>query len=202
MQYHSLSSIVRPQIYMPFQLAPRPTMAMVIHTAGVIPGLAASARKQVALLNKDVAVSNVAPLSEVVALALSESRFASLLASVLSGVALLLACIGIYGVLSYSVAQRTTEIGIRMAIGAHRAQVMRMVLLDGFSAVLLGITGGFLLSLEVTPLLGGLLFGVRPSSPANYAVVFMIVLVVSALAAFVPAYRAMKVDPLTALRYE
>ena len=201
-QYHSLAAMVRPQIYMPFQLAARPTMAMVIHTAGVIPGLAASARKQITLLNKDVAVSNVAPLSELVAQALSESRFASLLASVLSGVALLLACIGTYGVLSYSVVQRTTEIGIRMAIGAHRAQVMRMVLLDGFSAVLLGITGGFLLSLEVTPLLGGLLFGVRPSSPANYVVVLMIVLAVSALASFVPAYRAMKIDPLTALKHE
>ena len=200
-QYHSLAAIVRPQIYMPFQLAPRPTMAMVIHTVGVVPDLAASVRNQVALLNKDVAVSHVAPLSEVVARALSESRFASLLATLLSGIALLLAGIGIYGVLSYSVAQRTSEIGIRMAIGAHRAQVMRMVLVDGFSAVLLGIAGGFLLSLVVTPLLAGLLFGVRPGSPANYVLILVLVLVVSVFAAVIPALRAMKIDPLTALRY-
>ncbi len=201
-QYHSLAAIVRPQIYVPFQLAPRPTMAIVIHTAGAIPDLAASVRKQVASLNKDVAVSHVAPLSEVVARALSESRFASLLASLLSGIALLLACIGVYGVLSYSVAQRTSEIGIRMAIGAHRAQVMKMVLVDGCSAVLLGMIGGLLLSLVVTPLLGGLLFGVRPSSPANYAVILVLVLVVSVFAALIPARRAMKIDPLTALRYQ
>lgn len=201
-QYHSLAAIVRPQIYMPFQLAPRPTMAMVIHTAGVIPGLAASTRKRVALLNKDVAVSNVAPLSELVVQALSESRFASLLASVLSGVALLLACVGVYGVLSYSVTQRTTEIGIRMAIGAQRAQVVRMVLVDGLLTVFLGIACGLLLSLELMPLLSGLLFGVRPSSPVNYALVLMVIVAVSAAASFVPAYRAVKVDPLTALRHE
>ncbi len=201
-QYHSLAAIVRPQIYMPFQLAPRPTMAMVLHTAGVFPDLAASARKEVALLNKDVAVSHVAPLSELVARALSESRFASILASSLSGLAVLLACIGIYGVLSHSVAQRTSEIGIRMAMGAHRTQVMRMVLVDGLSAVLLGITGGFLLSLIVMPVLGNFLFAVRPGSPANYVLILVLVLVVSVFAAFLPARRAMNIDPLTALRYE
>jgi predicted permease len=201
-QYHSLAAIVRPQIYMPFQLAPRPTMAMVIHTAGAVADLPASARKQVGLLNKDVAVSHVAPLSELVARALSESRFASLLASLLSGIAVLLACIGVYGLLSYLAAQRTSEIGIRMAMGAQRAQVIAMVLADGLSAVLLGITGGFLLSLVVMPLLGSLLFGVRPGSPANYALILVLVLVLSVFAAFLPARRAMNIDPLMALRYE
>jgi ABC-type antimicrobial peptide transport system permease subunit len=100
------------------------------------------------------------------------------------------------------VAQRTNEIGIRMAVGAHRVQVMRMVLVDGFSAVLLGITAGFLLSLIVTPLLGGLLFGVRPGSLANYALILLLVLVVALFAALIPARRATKIDPLTALRYE
>lgn len=201
-QYHSLAVIVRPQIYVPFQLAPRPTMAIVIRTAGAIPDLAMSARKQVRLLNRDVAVSRIAPLSDLVERALSESRFASLLATLLSAIALLLACIGIYGILSYSVAQRTSEIGIRTAIGAGRGQVMGMVLADGFKSVLPGVAAGFLLSLILTPLLGGLLFGVKPGSLANYAVISLIVLLVSALAALLPARRAMKIDPLTALRYE
>jgi len=201
-QYHSLTAIVRPQIYLPFQLAPRPNMAIVIRTAVIDPHLAASVRKQVALLNKDVAVSHIAPLSEVVARARSESRFASLLATLLSAIALLLACIGVYGVLSYSVARRTSEIGIRMAIGAHRAHVMRMVLADGLASVLLGVAGGFSLSLVLTPLLAHRLFGVKPGSPANYAMILILVLLVSTLAAYLPARRAMKIDPLGALRYE
>ncbi len=201
-QYHSLTAIVRPQIYLPFQLAPRPTMAIVIRTAGGVPNLAASARKQVALLNKNVAVSRVETLSALVARALSESRFASLIAGLLSAIALLLACIGIYGVLSYSVAQRTSEIGVRLAIGASRVRVMRMVFADGFASVLLGLASGFLLSLVLMPLLARLLFGVKPGNPANYAIIMVVVLLVSAFAAFLPARRAMNIDPVTALRYE
>ncbi len=201
-QYHSLTTIVRPQVYLPFQLAPRPNMAIVIRTAGIDPNLAACAPKQVALLNKDVAVSRIAPLSDLVARALAESRFASLLATLLSTIALLLACIGVYGVLSYSVAQRTGEIGVRMAIGANRAHVMKMVLAEGFASVLVGLAGGFSLSLVLTPLLARMLFGVKPESPANYVVILALVLLVSAVAASLPARRAMNIDPLTALRYE
>lgn len=201
-QYDSLTAIVRPQIYLPFQLAPGPTMAIVIRRAVVVPDLEAAVRKQVALLNRTVAVSHLEPLSTLVSRALSESRFASLLATLLSAIALLLACIGIYGVLSYSVAQRTSEIGVRMAIGAHRVQVMRMVLADGLSSVVLRLTGGFLLSLLLKPVLARLLFGVKAGNAANYAIIVPVVLLVSALAAFLPARRAMNIDPLTALRHE
>jgi putative ABC transport system permease protein len=105
-------------------------------------------------------------------------------------------------VLSYSVAQRTSEIGVRMAIGAGRLQVMGMVLADGLAPVLAGLAGGFTLSLIVTRLLARLLFGVKPSDASNYALILPIVLSVSALAALLPAWRAMKVDPLAALRCE
>jgi len=115
---------------------------------------------------------------------------------------LVLATSGIYGVLSYSVAQRTAEIGIRMAIGAPRAQVLRMVLADGFAWIVPGLLAGILLSLAVTPLLAHLLYGVQPTNLTNYAVMLAGVLVVSALAAFLPARRAMKIDPLAAVRYE
>lgn len=201
-QYHSLTATVRPQIYLPYRLAPRPTMSIVIRTAGVLPNLAAAARDQVALVNRELAVSRVAPLSEVVARALSESRFASLLGTLISAIALLLTCIGTYGVLSYSVAQRTGEIGIRVAIGARRAQIMRMVLADGFASVLVGLACGFLMSLVLTPLLARWLFGVKPGNTENYVVVLVVMLVVSGLAAFLPARRAMRIDPLKALRYE
>ena len=201
-QCHSLTAVVRPQIYVPYQLAPRPSMSIVIRTTGVMPGLAVTAREQVALVNKNLAVTHLEPLLAVVVRAQAESRFASLLASLLSAIALLLACIGMYGVLSYSVAQRTSEIGVRMAIGASRLHVMKMVLADGFTPVLAGLAGGFLLSLVVTRLLARLLFGVKPGDPANYALILFIVILLSALAALLPARRAMKIDPLMALRCE
>ena len=200
-QCHSLTVFVRPQIYLPFQLAPRP-MSVVIRTEGIVPNLAESARAQVALLNKTVPVSRIAPLSYYLAQARSQSRFVSILAVSLSSIALLLACIGIYGVLWYSVAQRTSEIGIRMAIGARRVDVMSMVLADGFKFVLPGLAAGFLLSLVLTPLLAGLLFGVKPGDSTNYVVNLVVLLLVSALASIIPARRAMEVDPLLALRHE
>ncbi|HYL61833.1 MAG TPA: ABC transporter permease [Candidatus Methylomirabilis sp.] len=200
-QCHSLTVIVRPQIYLPFQLAPRP-VSIVVRTAGIVPNLAATARAQVHLLNKDMPVSQVAPLTDYVVRARSQSRFASLLAASLAVISLLLACIGIYGVLSYSVAQRTSEIGVRMAMGARRSSVLRMVLRQGFASTALGLAGGFLLSLIVMPLLAGLLFGVTPRDPMNYILISALVIGVSVLASFFPARRATEIDPIVALRHE
>ena len=202
-QYHSLTAIVRPQVYVPYPLAPRPSMSFVLYTSGAKAGLATAAvRSTIDSVSKDIPTTDVEPMQLLVDRARSESRFASLLATLLSVIALVLATSGIYGVLSYSVARRTTEIGIRMAIGAQRAQVLRMILADGFAWILAGLLAGFLLCLAVTPLLAHLLYGVKPTNLANYAVMLIGVLVVSAFAAFLPARRAMKIDPLTALRYE
>jgi putative ABC transport system permease protein len=200
-QCHSLTVMVRPQIYLPYQLAPRP-VSIVIHTAGVVPDLAASARAEVAVLNKEMAVSQVVPLTEYLARARSQSRFASLLAASLAGIALLLACIGIYGVLSYSVAQRTGEIGVRMAIGAERSDILRMILGQGLTSAALGLIAGFLLSLVLMPLLAGLLFDVTAADPVNYVLICALVLTVSGLAAFLPARHAVGIDPIVALRHE
>ena len=201
-QYHSLTAIIRPQIYVPYPLAPRPSMSFVVHTASGAASLAAPVRAIVDSVNRDMPITHVEPMQLLVDRAHAESRFASLLATLLSTIALVLACIGIYGVLSYSVAQRTAEIGIRMAIGAPRTQVLRMILADGFAWVLPGLLAGFVLSLLIAPLLTGLLFGVAPGNPLNYALIFVLVLAVSALAAFIPARRAASIDPLIALRYE
>jgi putative ABC transport system permease protein len=201
-QYHSLTAIVRPQIYVPYPLAPRPSMSFVLHTSGPDSGLAAAVRNTVDAVNKDIPITHIEPMQLLVDRAHAESRFASLLATLLCVIALVLATSGIYGVLSYSVAQRTTEIGIRMAIGAPRAQVLRMILADGFAWILPGLLAGFLVCLAVTPLLAHLLYGVQPTNLANYTMMLIGVLAVSTLAAFLPARRAMKIDPLTALRYE
>lgn len=201
-QYHSLTAIVRPQIYVPYPLAPRPSMSFVLHTSGPDSGLAEAVRNTVDAVNKDIPITHVEPMQILVDRAHAESRFASLLATLLSIVALVLATSGIYGVLSYSVSRRTTEIGIRMAVGAPRAEVLRMILADGFTWIFPGLVAGILLCLAVTPLLAHLLYGVQPTNLANYAFTLVGVVVVSALAAFFPAHRAMKIDPLTALRYE
>jgi putative ABC transport system permease protein len=200
-QCHSLTVMVRPQIYVPYQLAPRP-VSIVILTAGAVPDLAASAQAQVAFLNKGMAVSQVAPLTDYLTRARSQSRFVSLLAASLAAIALLLACIGIYGVLSYSVAQRTGEIAVRMAIGAQNWDVLRMVLGQGLTSAAVGLTAGLLLSLILMPLLAGLLFGVTPADPVNYILICGLVLTVSTLAAFLPARHAMGIDPIAALRHE
>ena len=201
-QYHSLTAIVRPQIYVPYPLAPRPSMSFVVHVDNPNLSLATTVRATIDSVNKDIPTTHVEPMQVLVDRAHADSRFASLLAVLLSAIALVLAVSGIYGVLSYSVAQRITEIGIRMAIGAPRGTILRMILADGLTWVLPGLLGGMLLSLAVTPLLGKLLYGVLPANAGNYAVMIVGVLVVSILAAFIPALRAMKIDPLTALRYE
>jgi putative ABC transport system permease protein len=201
-QYHSLTSIVRPQIYLPFPLAPRPNMAMVVRTAGTVPDLASMVRKQVGQLNRNVALSRLEPLSLLVKRAFAATGFASLLATLLSIIAVLLASIGIYGMLSYSIARRTSEIGIRMAIGADWRQVSRLVLADVLVSVCAGTATGFALSLATAPILSRLLFGVKPYNLANYAVILVAILLVSSIAVVIPVRRAIRIDPLVALRHE
>jgi putative ABC transport system permease protein len=202
LQCHTLTDTVRPQIYVPYQLAPRPSMTMVIRTSGAVPGLALSARKQIAGLNRNVAVTHLEPLSSVIERARAESRFVSVLAALLSIVALQLALGGIYGVLSYAVVLRTPEIGIRMAVGAQRAEVMRLVIGEGFVAVALGIVAGGILSAISMPLLDHLLFGIKSDSPEVYFLSIVAIIVLSGMAMLVPAFRAVRIDPLTALACE
>src|SRR5579859_5957730 len=150
--------VVRPQVYVPYRLAPRPSMTMVIRTSGAMPDFATTVRRQIASLNRDVPTTHLEPLASVVQRARAESRFISVLAILLSIIALQLALGGIYGVLSYSVVLRTPEIGIRIAIGAQRAEIMRLVFAEGFVSVISGMIAGSILALLSMPLLDHLLF--------------------------------------------
>jgi putative ABC transport system permease protein len=201
-QCHTLTATVRPQIYVHYPLAPRPSMSLVIRTGGTVPDLASSVRKQIAALNRNVPITHLEPLSSVVERARAESRFVSVLATLLSIVALQLALGGIYGVLSYSVVLRTAEIGIRMAVGAQRAEIMRLVFAAGFLPVALGIVAGAILSAVSMPLLDHLLFEIKPSSPEVYLLSIIAIFALSGVAMLVPALRAIKIDPLTALACE
>jgi putative ABC transport system permease protein len=200
-QCHTLTTTVRPQIYLPYPLAPRPSMSMVIRAVAV-PGLASSVRKQIAGLNRNVPITHLEPLSSVIERARAESRFVSVLATLLSIVALQLALGGIYGVLSYSVVLRTAEIGIRMAVGAQRTQIMRLVFAEGLLPVALGIGVGAILSAASMPLLEHLLFEIKPGSLEIYLLSMVSILLLSGIAMLVPALRAIRIDPLTALACE
>jgi len=132
----------------------------------------------------------------------ARSRFMMFLLSAFAGLALVLACIGIYGVMAYSVAQRTHEIGIRMALGAQKNDVLRMVIGQGFRLTLLGTVMGIAGAIALTRFLSTLLYAVKPTDPLTFVAVSLLLTAVALLACYIPARRAMRVDPVVALKYE
>ena len=141
-------------------------------------------------------------MREIVASSVAQRRFSAQLFQLFAVIALVLACVGIYGVVSFSVAQRTREIGIRMALGAGRREVLVMVLREGMKPVLVGTIAGMTAALGLTQLLKGFLFGVKPTDPATFAIICLVLVTAAVLACAIPARRATRVDPMVALRYE
>ena len=164
--------------------------------------VAASVRSQVRAIDPNIPVANIRPMTEVVSTALATPRLTGFLMGTFAAIALTLAAVGIYGVLSYLVARRTHEIGIRLAVGADRMQVLRMVLKQGLSLAGIGIMTGLVAALALTRLMQTLLYQVRPSDPGTFILVSIALAGVAVLASAVPAYRATKVSPLIALRTE
>src|SRR2546421_8621289 len=142
------------------------------------------------------------PMTTFLSTQLAKPRFNMMLLAVFAGVAMVLAAIGIYGVIAYSVTQRTREIGIRMALGAQKTQMLGMVLRQSMTLVIIGIVIGFLVALGLTRVMATLLYGVDANDVSTYAVVITLLSAAALLASYVPARRAMKVDPMVALRYE
>jgi putative ABC transport system permease protein len=174
----------------------------VVRTAGEPLSMSALVQREIRAVDSLQPVSNIRKLEQVVGASLARQNFNMVLMGVFAGIALLLAAVGIYGVMAYSVTERTQEIGIRMALGATRGNVARMVVGQGMSlaaaGVLLGLAGAF----GLTRLLSSLLYGVEPTDPATYAVVAALLVLIALLASYIPARRATKVDPMVALRYE
>jgi putative ABC transport system permease protein len=169
-----------------------------LNAAAVFQGI----RKKLLADNDQMIVSGNESEEEVVARSIAGQRFSLALLGVFAGLALLLASIGIYGVLSYLVGQRTQEIGVRMALGAQRLDVLRMVLQDGARMTLAGTAIGIVAALGLAPLMASMLFGVRPTDPITFGAVAVLLSGIALLACYVPARRAAKVDPMVALRYE
>jgi predicted permease len=159
-------------------------------------------RQKLLASNRDMIVYDNESEEEVVARSIASQRFSLALLGAFAGLALLLASIGIYGVLSYLVGQRTREIGVRLALGAQRLDVLRMVLQDGARMTLAGAAIGIVAALGLTRLMASMLFGVKPTDPITFGFVAVVLCGIALLASYVPARRAAKVDPMVALRYE
>lgn len=164
--------------------------------------VAASVRGQIAALNKDQAIFNVRTMEQIVSQSVAPRRFSMLLLAVFAVVALALAVIGIYGMLSYAVAQRTREIGLRMTLGAQRTDVMRLVIGHGMKLAAAGVVLGLIASFALTRTMKNLLFGVSATDPMTFGSITLLLAIVALVACWIPARRATKVDPIVALRYE
>ncbi len=201
-QYHSLTSSVRPQIYVPFQLAPRP-VSFVVRAAGIpTAALRTAIRAKLDEVDRSAPMARVVTLGQLADKARAQNRFVAYLATALAGIALLLACVGIAGVTSFNVAQRTNEIGLRMALGATSENVLRMIVERNLTPVIVGLAVGLAFSLALAPLMESLLFGVPPQDPLTLAAVALAVAVTGIAACWLPALRATRIDPMIALRHD
>jgi predicted permease len=177
-------------------------MSLVMRTTPDPSSLVAGVRNQVLDIDKDQPFYNIKPMSELIAASMSQQRFAMLLLTVFGGVSLMLAAVGIYGVMSYSVTQRSHEIGIRMALGARGSDVLSLVVGQGLRLVIFGVAIGLAGAFELTRVMSSLLFGVSATDPLTFVVTSIVLSGVALVACFVPARRAARVDPMVSLRYE
>jgi ABC-type antimicrobial peptide transport system permease subunit len=175
---------------------------LVARTTGDPLSVAAPIRREIRELDPNLPVANVRPMTDVVDTALATPRLTGFLMGAFAAVALALAAVGLYGVLAYLVSRRTAEIGIRLAVGADRSEVVRMVLGQGLRLTGLGLVIGVAAALALTRMMGGMLYEVTPGDPWTYVSVILVLLVMSVLASSLPALRASRVDPLVALRTE
>jgi putative ABC transport system permease protein len=179
-----------------------PLMDLVVRTAGKPESATASVRQKVHELDAELPLSNVRTMDQWISNGAAQPRLNTVLLGIFAAVALLIAAIGIYGVLSYSVNQRTREIGLRMALGAQQSSVLRMVVREGMAMGLAGIGAGLLAALAVSRALATLLFGVEPHDPATFLAVAGTLSAIALAACYLPARRAIGVDPAVALREE
>jgi putative ABC transport system permease protein len=198
----SLGQDPRPMVYVPYTQAPFWGANVVVRSTLSPSSVAATIRQEVQEIDKDLPVTDVAMMSDALEGSVAQPRFRTFLLGLFAAMALVLAATGIFGVISYSVSRRTNEIGIRVALGASRSTILRMILRETLALTFVGMAVGIPCALAASRLLGHMLFGVSANDPATLAVVALVLAVVASLAGFVPARRAMRVDPIVALRYE
>jgi putative ABC transport system permease protein len=197
-----LDTAPEPTVYWPYPELVMSGMTILVRTANNPLATASAARSALQQLDPEPPLAGVATMDQLLADSLSRSRFTMLLLGIFSAVALVLAAVGIYGLIAYSVTQRTQELGIRIALGAQRRDVLRLVLGEGARLTLLGLALGVLAALAVSRLLATMLFGISATDPVTFAGVVALLAIVALLACFIPARRATRVDPIVTLRYE
>ena len=189
-----------PVIYIPFRHFMLPFMSVVMRGDGGAAAAGTAVREAMKGVDAELAVDEVLPMRTVLRESIATARFGTLLVGAFALSAVLLAAIGLYGLISYSVAQRTREIGIRVALGARPAQVMAPVIREGMTLASIGVALGLACALAATKLISSYLFGVGPTDPLTFTAVATTLLIVAFLASYIPSRRALRVDPLTALR--
>lgn len=198
----ALSRTPGPMMYVPFAQAPLWGGEVVVRSTLDTSAVAAAISQAVHSIDKNLPVTDIQPLADALDRSVAQERFRTLLLGSFSAIALLLAAVGIFGVLSYSVAQRTAEIGIRVALGAQRGDILRLILAQGTRIALWGLGAGLVAALLLTRLMAKLLYGVSATDPLTFAAVAIILAGVALAACYLPATRALRVDPMIALRYE
>jgi len=198
----SLAAEKQPEIYVPYAQVPTETMDIVLRTSVAPRALLPAVEKVVHDIDPELPVARVATLDEMVARSISEPRFYMVLLGAFAAMAVFLAALGIFGVLSYSVVQRSREIGIRVALGAHPRDVLRMVLGHAATLALVGVLAGLAGALALSRAIGSLLFELSPTDPLTLGSMAVLLASVALVASYLPARRATRVDPLIALRSE
>jgi ABC-type antimicrobial peptide transport system permease subunit len=174
----------------------------IVRTPGITASLAASIQQEFLAVDAQLPVARVRPMSEVVGTSIQQQNFNMLLLTIFGAIALVLAAIGIYGLMSYSVEQGTRDIGVRLALGAERGTILRMVVGRGMLLAGIGLAAGLAAAFAASRLLARMLYGVKPGDPATYALVAAVLGGIALVACYLPARRATRVDPIIALRAE
>ena len=178
------------------------TMTLVLRTQAEPNSMVGAVRSEVQKLDPDLAVFNVKTMQDLLGGSLAQPRFRTLLLGVFAAMALILAATGLYGVIAYAVTQRTNELGVRMALGAQKSDVLKMVVGEGAQLAAIGIGIGLVVAFPLMRIISRLLFGVNAADPLTFAATSSVILLVALAASYLPALKAIKVDPLVALRHE
>lgn len=202
MRHNSLRSEPKPEMYVPHLQMPTSSMSLLVRTAGEPLNVVAAVRGQIRLVDKDLPLYDIKPMTQVLSAAVARDRFNLLLLGIFASVALILATVGLYGVMSYTVTQNTREIGIRMALGAQQQQILKLVLGQALVLTLVGVVIGLAAAWALTRVMSNLLFSVTATDPLTFIGASFLLIAVAPLACYLPARRATKVDPIVALRYE